>query len=144
MRKEEGVMRCEQTGNNWDMIIRKMQEIFQKVKLFFFFFIGVHLLYNVVLVSAVQQSELSICIYISPPSSISYPTFLPRPIHLCLIEYQAELPILHKRFLLGICFTHGSAHTSIPVSQFIPQPLLCLYVCFLFLYLYSCPENRFS
>ena len=55
--------------------------MFQKVKLFFFFFIGVHLLYNVVLVSAVQQSESVTCIYVSPPSLISLPGCLhPTPL----------------------------------------------------------------
>ena len=34
----------------------------------FFFLIGVYLLYNVVLVSAVQQRESAVCIHISPPS----------------------------------------------------------------------------
>ena len=32
------------------------------------FFIGVYLLYNAVLVSAVQRSESAICIHKSPPS----------------------------------------------------------------------------
>ena len=48
---------------------------------FFLFFIGVHLLYNVVLVSAVQQSESVTCIYVSPPSLISLPGCLhPTPL----------------------------------------------------------------
>ena len=55
--------------------------MFQKVKLFFFFFIGVQLLYNVVLVSAVQQSESVTCICVSPPSLISLPQRLhPTPL----------------------------------------------------------------
>ena len=44
--------------------------------LLLFLFIGVKLLYNVVLVSAVQWSESAIGIYISPPSWTSLP---PRP-----------------------------------------------------------------
>ena len=36
-------------------------------------FIGVELLYSVVLVSAVQQSESAICIHISPLFYISFP-----------------------------------------------------------------------
>ena len=35
---------------------------------FYFFLIGVQLLYNVVLVFVVQQSESAMCIHISPPS----------------------------------------------------------------------------
>ena len=34
----------------------------------FFFLIEVQLLYNVVLVSAVQQSESAVCVHMSPPS----------------------------------------------------------------------------
>ena len=40
---------------------------------YFLIFIGVQLLYNVVLVSAVQQSESAICIHISPVFWISFP-----------------------------------------------------------------------
>ena len=43
----------------------------------FCFLIGIQSLYNVVLVSAGQQSELAICIHISPPSWV----FLPAPRH---------------------------------------------------------------
>ena len=42
-----------------------------------FFFIGIYLLYNIILVSAVQQSESAICIHICPPSWISLPTPIP-------------------------------------------------------------------
>ena len=50
-----------------------------KVSLYivFFSFTGVKLIYNVVLVSAVQRSESAICIPISPPSWTSLP---PSPI----------------------------------------------------------------
>ena len=40
----------------------------------FFFFIGVYLLYNAVLVSAVQRSESAICIHKSPPSWAPHPS----------------------------------------------------------------------
>ena len=47
---------------------------------FFFFLIGVELFYNVVLVSAVQQSESALCIHVTPPS---WPSLqLPHPTHL--------------------------------------------------------------
>ena len=71
------------------------------------------------------MSELSICVHTPLPSSISYPTFLPCPVHLCLLEYRAERPTLYKRFPLVTCFTHAvhvhqsqshnSSHTSICV-----------------------------
>ena len=44
---------------------------------FVFFLIGVKLLYNIVLISAVPQSESATCIHISPLSWISLPTPLP-------------------------------------------------------------------
>ena len=34
----------------------------------FFFFFEIQLLYNVVLVSAVQQSQSAVCVHMSPPS----------------------------------------------------------------------------
>ena len=65
----------------------------------FLFFVGVQLLYNVVLVSTVQQHKSTVCIYISPRfwTSFSLPPY-PTP---------NELPVLYSSFPLGICFTHG-------------------------------------
>ena len=49
--------------------------MFQKpVILSFFLFFGVELLYNVVLVSAIQRSESAICVHISLPSRTSLPS----------------------------------------------------------------------
>ena len=84
-----------------------------------FFLIGVYLLYNVALVSAVQWSESTMCIHISPPSwtFLSHPTPSPALGHHrawswapCAIEQ-----------LLTSCFTHGSVFiSSVLISQFIP------------------------
>ena len=46
-------------------IVLKLHCMFESLS---FFLIGVELIYNVLLVSAVQQSELALCIHISPPS----------------------------------------------------------------------------
>ena len=90
----------------------------------FFFLIGVQLLYNVVLVSAVQQSESAICIHISPPSWTSLPPHTPPiPPTQVKTEHGAELPALYSRLPLAICFTHGSVYMSIPIPQFIPHHL---------------------
>ena len=43
----------------------------------------------------------------------------PHPIHLG--HHQAELPVIHSRFSLATCFTHGRAQTSIPLPQFTPS-----------------------
>ena len=69
------------------------------------FFIGIQLLYNVVLVSSAQQNQSAICMHMSslslaPPSqSVQVTT-----------EHRAELPTLYRRFLLATCFSHGSAY----------------------------------
>ena len=64
----------------------------------FVYLIGVQLLYNVVLVSAVQRSESALCIHISPPA---WTSFLPtNPLHHpAPLDHQgAELPVLCSRF----------------------------------------------
>ena len=76
------------------------------------------MLYNVILVSAVQQSESAIRIYIIP----LFLDFLPIWV---TTEHCVEFPELHSRFSLVIYFIHGidSVYMSVPVSQFIPPPL---------------------
>ena len=61
--------------------------------------------------------ESAICVHMSPPSGTSLPP-------LCVTtEHRAELPMLYSRFPLAICFTRGSIHTSIIISQFVlPSP----------------------
>ena len=82
---------------------------------------------NVVLVSAVLQSESALCIHISPLPSISFPFRLLQSI---------EFPVLHSRFSLVIYFIHSTVYMSIPSSQSItpsPFPLgthtFVFYVC---------------
>ena len=48
---------------NWSLYGKTVKGDF-----FFFFFFEIQLLYNVVLVSAVQQSESAVCVHMSPPS----------------------------------------------------------------------------
>ena len=73
------------------------------------------MIFNVVFVLGVQQSD-SVCLYanihpFSDPFSISVIT-----------EYGVELPVLHSRALLVVCFKHSSVYTLIPNSSFIPPP----------------------
>ena len=60
-----------------------------------------------------------------PSTAPPYQTSLPAPYtthqghhraRLCAI---AQLPVLHSRIPPATCFTHGSAHASTPISQFI-------------------------
>ena len=71
------------------------------------------MLYNVVLVSATQQHESALSIYIcilplEPPShSPPHPT--PLGCHRVLVE----LTVLHSSFPLALCFTYGNAYISV-------------------------------
>ena len=66
------------------------------------------MLYSVVLVSAIQQSEsvIQLC---------SFPIYI-------ITEYWVEFPVLYSRPLLVTYFTYSSVSVSIPISQFIPSP----------------------
>ena len=85
--------------------------------------IGVELIYNVALVSAVQQSESAVCVSISPPSWGSLGSYTLNPPIEVILEHQAELPVLPCGFPLAICFTRVSVFLSNLISQFIPPPL---------------------
>ena len=63
-------------------------------------FIGVQLLYNIVLVSTVQQSESATYIRICPLFWISFPSRSPE-------NTRVEFPVLYGRFSLVIHFIHG-------------------------------------
>ena len=87
-------------------------------------FIGVQLLYNVVLVSAVQQSESAICIHISPLFWISFPFSSPQSTEqssLCYIVGSHQLSVLY--IVVYICQSQSpnSSHPSFP-------PLVSIYL----------------
>ena len=98
------------------------------------FFIGILLLYNVVLVFAVQHGS-AICIHLSPHTWASIPPFSQSmgwaP---CAIQ---QLPTIY--------FTLSSIYMSILLSQFVPHspPPLYSNVHSLHPCLYSCSANRF-
>ena len=97
----------------------------QKHTLFFKkMFIGVELIYNVVLVSAVQQSEPVIHTHIS----LSFRFFS----HIGHYKVLSRVPCVMSRFLLVIIFVHSSMYMSISISQFIPPPLSPLVTISLF------------
>ena len=88
---------------------------------------------QVVLGSAVQGNRSAICIHISPLSWSSLRTHPPshpsRPSQstdLSSLGYIAASP-------LAVCFTYGSAHKSVPVSQFIPPPP-CFHTSILYIF----------
>ena len=81
------------------------------------------MLYNVLLVSAVPQSESAICIHISPPlldlPSTHYPSHSSPS-----SQSRVEFPVLYSRFPLAIYFKQGSVFMSNLISQFIPPSSL--------------------
>ena len=76
--------------------------------------------------------------------------FHPKPHSTHLRHHRAlvELPVLYSSFPLANCFTHGSAYTSVLLSNafqvVLPPPLQCPYVHSLQLHLYSWPANSSS
>ena len=105
------------------------------------------MLYHVVLVPAVQQSESAIFIHISPyPLPLASPSHPPYPTPLGGHKALADLPVLCGCFPLAIYFTFGSIYMPMPLSHFIPaspSPSPCPQVCSLHLRLYSCPATTF-
>ena len=70
---------------------------------FFFFFLEVELIYNVVFVSDVQQSESAMHIYIfSPDSIVGY------------YKNGIYFPVLYSRSLLFIYFKNSSVYLTLP------------------------------
>ena len=86
------------------------------------------MLYKIVVVFTVQQSESAICIHISPLFWISSP-FRSFPLHL---EHWVEFPVLYNIFSLVTYFIHNlnSVYMSVPISQIIPSfpSLFVLYI----------------
>ena len=89
---------------------------------FCFFLIGGWLLYNIVLVSAIQQhksAEVHVCPL--PPESCS--PLPPTPPLYIVTEPWVELPVSRSKFPLAMCFTYRIIYVSIPFSQLIPPSL---------------------
>ena len=86
------------------------------------------LLYNVVLVSAVQRSESAICIHKSPPSWVSLLLS-----HLTLLSHhraQSWAPYDIQQPPTSYLFTHGSIYVSILYSVFVsPSPSPPVSIC---------------
>ena len=84
-------------------------------------FIGVLLLHNVMLVSAVQQSGSAICTHMSPVSWASFPPLSPRPI-------ITQLPVLHRSFPLAtLVYTRHCLYVNATLPTH-PTPLVPLWV----------------
>ena len=97
------------------------------------------MLYNVVLVSAVQR-ERAVSIHRSPSSWVSLPPPSPPLLPQLITEHWAELPMLYSSLLLAVCFTHDHQSCSLNLSHSL-LPSLCLQVGSLYQHLYSCPAN---
>ena len=95
------------------------------------------MLYNIVLVSAVQQCESVMALYIYPLPPT--PSQLPIPPLYIVTDHQAGLPVLYSNFPLFVYFIHNSVYMSMILCQFVPPqlPLLCAQVHSLHLRLHS-------
>ena len=99
------------------------------------------LLYNVILISAVQQSEPAIWTHILLPLK---PPFHPTPSHHpkssqttefhCYRVTSHSLSVLHMAVYICQCYSPSLSHP--------PIPFLCSHVHSLYACLYSCPANR--
>ena len=104
--------------------------------IYFLLFIGVQLLYNVVLVSTVQQSESAIRINISPLFWISFPFRSPQSTEqssLCYTVGNHQLSILYTASIVYICQSQSpnSSHPRLPPwYPYVCSLPLCLYLCF--------------
>ena len=95
------------------------------------------MLYSVVLVSAVYQSESAICIRISPyPLPLVSPSHPPHATPLGGRKALSCTPVLCSCFPLDIYFTFGSVYMSMPLSHVVqltrPPPRVLksiLYAC---------------
>ena len=92
-----------------------------KKKYFKINFIGVQLIYNVVLVSAVQQSESVMHIHVFTLFQIIFPYKLLKNIEQRSLSYNS-------RFLLLFYFVYSSVYVSIPVPSLSPtvSPLVTI------------------
>ena len=114
---------------------------FQELSLIFFiskhFFIGVQLLYNVVLISTVQQSESAICIHISSLFWISFPFRSPQRTEqssLCYTVGFHQLSILYIVSIVYICQSQSPNLSHLPPFlpwyPYVGSLRLRLYFCF--------------
>ena len=119
------------------------------------------MLYNTVLVSALQQSESAICIHIFPISPpLEPPSRTPYPTPLGDIKHRADLPVLCGSLPLAIlhlvvyicqCYSLTTSLSPLPpcvlksilyICVFIPALSLCLSVPF-FKIPYICVSVRY-
>ena len=107
----------------------------------FFFLIGVQLLYNVVLVSAVLRSESAICIHISPfffgfPSHLGHHRALSRV--LCAIQQVLIRYLFYTQYQQCICV---NPHLPIPPTPVSPLVSIYLFSMSVSLFL-LCKQNH--
>ena len=77
------------------------------------------MLYDVVLVSAVQQSESAICVHISPPSRVSLLPLPPRPTPLGHHRALSCAPCAIQQLPIATDFTQSTIHMLVLLSQFV-------------------------
>ena len=100
------------------------------------------MLYNVVLISAIQQCESAISIHMAPPSWTSLPR-PPHPFPLGCLGAWGWASLSYSNSPSAVYFTFGNIHISVFNLSHPLLPPLCPQFCSLCLCLYSCPANWF-
>ena len=114
-----------------------LMEFFSPLFIFLIYFlIGGKLLYNVVLVSAIQQCKLAIIIHISPPSLVFLPSSHPTALdhHRVLAGQLLTSYLFYTWWCTYVCATFFICLT-LSFPHCVHESVLCLY-------LLSFPENR--
>ena len=110
-------------------------------ELFIYSLIGGKLLYNVVMLAAVQQHSSAVITHIS--SLLSHPP-LPTPPLQTVTGRLSGLPVLRSNFSPAICFPHCGVYMSMLLS---PCSVLsfpyCIHKAVLCLHLHPFPANGF-
>ena len=106
------------TGHQFDFTAQ-MSAVFMSPPTFYIklFFIRVQLLYNIVLVSIVQQNEITVCSHISPLFWISFPFRSPRSTvqnSLCYKAGSHQLSIFY--ITVYICQSQSTRSSHPPVA----------------------------
>ena len=126
--------------NPCNLHLKKNHHFFFKVEdssvsLEYFFLIGGWFLYNIVLISAIQQCEsaISMCVCVCVCVCVCmYPLPLEPPSHTpsshCFRERWVELPVLYSSFPFAIYCIQGGVYMSMLLSRFIPASIFFVWL----------------
>ena len=122
------------------------EEFWEWIFKLYLILVGWWLLFNIDLISAIHQDELTIGVVMSPPSWASLLSPILSPL-LVVIEPQFEFPESYSKFPVAIYFTYGGVYAFMLPSPFISHspssPLPWPEVCSLHQHLHCCATSKF-